>query len=104
MDGKSVPQTVRGDRLGQAGEVVRFRTGLSHRIPGDRLDGAIAGEEPRLWLPYLPIITEDLQQLGRQHHVAILLALALLDADDHSPAVDDRGLQMNRLRDTQAGG
>lgn len=104
MDGEGVPQTVRRDRFGQAGEVARFRAGMSHRIPGDRLAGTIAGEEPRLWPPHLPIVAQDLQELGRQHHVAVLLAFALLDADDHPLAVDARGLQLNRLRDAQAGG
>ena len=77
---------------------------MSHRIPGDRLAGTIAGEEPRLWPAHLPIVAQDLQELGRQHHVAVFLAFALLDADDHSLAVDVGGLQLNRLRDAQAGG
>lgn len=104
MDGEGVPQTVGRDRFGQAGAVARFRAGVSHGIPGDRLVGMIAGEEPRLWPARLPIVTQDLQQLGRQHHVAVLLAFALLDANDHSLAVDARGLQPNRFRDAQAGG
>src|SRR5580693_2926660 len=99
MDGESVPQTVRRDWFRQAGEVVRFRAGLSHRIPGNRLAGAFAWEEPRLWSARLPIVAQDLQELGRQHHIAVLLPFALLDADDHSPAVDVRGLQLHRFRD-----
>ena len=39
---------------------------------------------------HAPPVAQDLQQLRGEHHVAILLALALLDADDHPLAVDGR--------------
>ena len=35
-----------------------------------------------------PVIAQDSQQPGREHDVAILTALALLDANDPAPAVD----------------
>lgn len=104
MDGEGVSQTVLRDRFGQSGEVARFRAGLSYRTPGDRLVGSIAGKEPFLWSPHLPAIAQGLQELGRQHNVAVLLAFALLDANDHSLAVNARGLQLNRFPDAQAGG
>ena len=47
-------------------------------------------------------LAQDLQQFGRQHHVAILLAFALIDADDHALAVDIGGLQANGFGDAQA--
>jgi hypothetical protein len=55
--------------------------------------------------PYcVPIGDQHLQQLGRQHHVAVLPALALLDPDDHPLLVDGARHQVNRLADAQAGG
>lgn len=82
---------------------MRFRVGSSHRTPGDWLGGTMPGEST-LRSPHLPVIPQGTQQLGRQHHIAVLLAFALLDANDHSLAVDARGLQLNRFRGTQAGG
>lgn len=104
MDGEGVAKRMERNRLGQSGAVARFRAGLSHCIPGDRLAGTIAGEEPLLWPPHLPLAAQDLQELGRQHHVAVLLAFALFDAEDHSLAVDARGLHLHRFRDAQASG
>lgn len=104
MDGEGVPQAVRCHRFGQAGKIVRFRAGLPNCIPADRVAGAIARKEPRLWPPHPPIVAQDLQELGRQHHIAVLLALTLLDTDDHSLAVDIRGLQLHRFRNAQTGG
>lgn len=104
MDGEGVPQAVRCHRFGQAGKIVRFCAGLPNCIPADRVAGAIAREEPHLWPPHPPIVAQDLQELGRQHHRAVLLALTLLDTDDHSLAVDIRGLQLHRFRNAQTGG
>lgn len=49
MDGESVPQAVRCHRFGQTGKIMRFCAGLPNCIPADRVAGAIAREEPRLW-------------------------------------------------------
>src|ERR1700687_3080804 len=43
-----------------------------------------------------------IEQLRRQHHIAILAALALLHADDHALAVDVRGLERYDLGRAQA--
>ena len=87
-----------------AAAIVRLLAGMLHRSLVIGSPGTIAGEEPRLGPAHAPPVAQDLQQLGRQHHVAVLLAFALLDADDHPLAVDVGGLQMNRFRDAQAGG
>ena len=63
-----------------------------------------AWKEPVLGMHGFPIAAQDLQQLGRQHHVAILLAFALHDADDHPLAIYGCGLQSNGLRDSQPSG
>ena len=48
----------------------------------------VAGEEPVGRPGDLPVFAEQGQQPRREHHVAVLAALALADADDHALAVD----------------
>ena len=50
-----------------------------------------------------PVVTQDSQQPGREHDVAILAALALVDANDLTLAVDVGRSQADRLRHAQAG-
>ena len=45
--------------------------------------------------------TQDLEQRRGEHHVAILLPLALLDAEDHLLAVDRGNRQVHGFRDAQ---
>ena len=40
------------------------------------------------WDGGAPVVTQDSQQSGRKHDVAVLAALALVDANDLTPAVD----------------
>ena len=50
-----------------------------------------------------PVVAEHLQQPGREHDVAVLAALALLNADHHAGAVDVGRAQADGFRDAQAG-
>ena len=59
-------------------------------------------KQPALRLPHAPPVAQQFEQLWRQHHVAILAALALLDADHHALAVDVRGLERHHLGRAQA--
>lgn len=99
MDSERVSQTMGRDGLGQSGETSRLLAGMPHGIPGDRLTGMIARKEPLLWPARLPVAAQGVQQLGREHHVAVFLPFALLHANHHSLTVDGRGLQVNRFRD-----
>ena len=51
-----------------------------------------------------PVVTEQDQQPGREHDVAILGSLGLTDADDHALAIDVVDAQAQDLGDPQAGG
>ena len=104
MDCEGMPQAMRRDGLGESGETVRLLTGVPNRIPGDRLASTIAREEPILRPRRPPIVAQNRQQRGREHHVTIFLPFALLHANDHSSAVDSRRRQMNRFRDAKACG
>jgi len=72
MDREGMPQAMRRDELRQSGETKRFLAGLAHGAAGDRLAGTIAREEPLPWPHRPPIAAQDLQQRGREHHVAVL--------------------------------
>ena len=50
-----------------------------------------------------PPSAECLEQARREHGIAILLTLALLDAKDHALAVDVTDLEVNHFADPQAG-
>src|SRR5215469_6576614 len=94
MGGKAVPQRVNTDTLGNAGALGCHANEPVELAPTDVLS-PVAGEQPRLagMHPSLlargaPPFTQYIEQVGRENDVAILLALALLDPDDHSVAVD----------------
>ena len=105
MDRECVAQRMRRDRLGDAGSAdapfgrpastASLVIGFSGRSPGNSHSSGSHGAPP---------VAQRLQQLGREHDVAVLLALALLDTHHHALAVDLAGLQANGLGDAQAGG
>ena len=64
--------------------------------------GIAAGKQPVLGPGQAPVGAQDAQQLRREHDVAVLAALALLDADHHAAAVDVGDLEADRLRGAQA--
>ena len=79
---------MRRDRLGQAC--------CSSRLPADGVDGVprhvrvfrVTREEPVSWSICLPVVAQEVEQFGREHHEAILPAFTLADADEHSLAID----------------
>src|SRR6266705_2716296 len=103
MHSEGVPQTVRGSRFGNGTTAAGLLTRLLHGILADVPARNAAWKEPRLGLFYSPPLTQDFQQLRRQHHVAILLTFTLIDANHHPRAVNVRYGESNRFRDAQAG-
>jgi hypothetical protein len=75
---------------------------LLHGILADVLARDVTRKEPLLGPFHSPPVTQDFQQLRRQHHVAILLTLALIDANHHPRAVNVPYGEANRFRDAQA--
>ncbi len=51
---------------------------------------------------YSPPVAQDVQQLRREHDVAILLPFALFDPDDHPFAINVGDFQSDGLGDSQA--
>src|SRR3954462_8496876 len=77
---------------------------LLHGIGADVLTRDIARKEPWLGSRQAPPITQDFEQSPGQHHVPILVALSLLDANHHPRTIDVRCGEANGFRDSQARG
>src|ERR1700722_13982898 len=78
---------------------------LARRLDGKPADVAadwIAREEPPFGLVYWPPGAEDVEELWREHDIAIFLSFTLSDSDDHALTVDIGDLQADRLRDAQS--
>ena len=63
-----------------------------------------AGKQPALRAGEPPVAAQNPQQLRRQHDIAVLAALALLDPDHHPTAVNVGDLEHHHFRHAQAGG
>src|SRR6516225_4407647 len=84
----------------------RQRT-LTDQLDGasaDRLIGLPSGEEIGAGPVSRPVLTEDHQQPWREHHVAVLVPLALTDVDDHAGAVDILDPEVGYLGEPQPAG
>src|SRR5246500_5163816 len=110
MRGKAVPQGMNADALGDAG-TRRCQANDPMHLARTHVLPAVAGKQPGLSgrHPSLlerngPPLAQYLEQDGRENDVAILLALALLDPDDHSVTIDIGELERYDLRGSQAGG
>ena len=79
VHGEGVPHGMRGDRFGNLAQTVGFLALALDCGPGDVLARHIAGKEPVRRPFHSPPLSQDLQQLWGEHHVAILHSFALLD-------------------------
>src|ERR1700758_4717218 len=110
MGGEAVSQCMNPDTLGDAG-TPRCQATDPMQLACTRMLPAVAGEQPGLTgrHPALlarnaPPFVQYLEQDGRENDVPILLALALLDPDEHSVTIDIGELERYDLRGSQAGG
>src|ERR1700732_2217803 len=69
-----------------------------------RLPGSTPGDRPSLRTSRAVVVSEDVRQPGREHHVAVFPPFALFHADGHALAVDRGGRQADRLRNPQTCG
>src|SRR6201984_1317109 len=110
MGGEAVPQRMNADTLGDAG-TPRCQANDPMQMARTRMLPAVAGEQPGLARRHpalrsrnAPPFVQYLEQDGLENDVPILLALALLDADDHPVTIDIGELERYDLRGSQAGG
>ena len=103
MGGEAVPQDVHRDLLADARRGAGRPAG---RVQHRRLDRPACfppREQPVCRAGKPPIGPQDAEQLRGEHDVALLAALAVLDVDQHAPAVDVAHPEAGHLRDAQPG-
>src|SRR6516165_340679 len=99
MRSKAVPQGMNPDAFGDAGTprcqsddaVELARTRVLPAVTGE--EPGLAGIHPSLLARGAPPFSQQLEKVGREHDIPILLALALLDPDDHALTIDIGELQ-----------
>ena len=104
MRGKAVPQRMNADTLGDAGTprcqandpVELARTGMLPSVAGKQ--PGLTGRHPALLARDAPPFMQYLKKDGRENDVSILLALALLDPDEHPVTIDIGELERYDLR------
>src|SRR6201998_742125 len=110
MGGEAVAQRMNADTLGDAG-TPRCQANDPMQLAGSPVSPAVAGKQPGLTGRHPALLARNappfmqyLEQDGRENAVAILLALALLDPDDHPVTIDIGELERYALRGSQTGG
>ena len=91
------------DRFGNTATSTRLLARPLYGTPADGFAGLVAREEPFLGAIHSPPFAQDLQQLWREHDIAIYAPFALVDSDNHSFAIDIGDFQANSFRDAQPG-
>src|SRR5271170_2226543 len=110
MRGETMSQSVRMDvPVVEAGAFGGDLAGRPENLGGDRVTcrvPAVAGKEPLLRLApeSAPVSAQCLEQLGAEHDIAVLAALALPDMNHHPLAVDVAHLQVGCFCAACAGG
>jgi hypothetical protein len=92
---------MRRDWPSNAGSLTGFSTGVLDGKPRDRLTGPVAGKQPLSRVSTPPVVAENVQEPGRQHHVTIFAPFARLHTDDHPLAIDGGWPQSDRLGNAQ---
>ena len=99
---KAVAQRMRGHTLGNLGHVGRGVAGAGELACRHRGDRVLAGEQPALRpCNAIPVAQKPEQHRGK-HRMAILAALALLDAQHHAFGIDIGYLQRDDLGHPQS--
>src|SRR6185437_13887799 len=79
MRGKAIPQRVQGYRLVDLGHQRRGMAGAVELACRERVDPVLPGKQPALWPRFLPPGPQQIEEIPREHDIAVLVALALLD-------------------------
>src|SRR5499427_6822602 len=110
MRGEAVPQCMNADPLGDAGTpgcqandpMQLARTRMLPAVAGKQPE--LTGRHPSLLARYAPPFAQQLEKVGRENDIPILLALPLFDPDDHPATIDIGELERYDLGGSQAGG
>src|SRR5262245_17023229 len=75
---------------------------IGDRLTAERVVRDLTREHPMLGPYFAPIASQQIQQLGGQLHIPVLMTFTLLDPNHHALAVNVRCPQMNSLTDAHA--
>src|SRR5262245_59136312 len=100
MGGEAVAERVWRHILLDPGRLCGGTAGAIELACGHRLGRIAAGKQPALRPCRPPPGAQQFEQAGREHHIAILMAFALLHTDDHPLAVDVTDLERNDFGST----
>src|SRR5271165_7622285 len=110
MGREGMAKRMKGERLAQPGGFRGLLEQSAELARGHWLMIATAGKQPALFRrnagvmlgrPRLPPLPQQVEDLGRQHHVSVLAAFRLHDADDHLLTVDVARPQSRHLAGPQ---
>ncbi len=93
VGGKAVPKRMHRHVLGETGCLARSVTRHCEHFWIDMTARITTGKQPNTRAGPQPIGAQNLQQLFRQHGLALFAALPVLDPDQHALAVDVAGLE-----------
>src|SRR6478752_1213717 len=111
MGGKGVSKRMERYALADSGRIGRFMEQAVELAGCHRLIGPLAWKQPSLLHgscgietppARLPPLPQQVERVGRQHDIAVLAALGLLDPDDLLRAVDVLDLQPDHFAGAQA--
>src|SRR5450755_4510709 len=88
MSGEAVPQGVERYALVDIGPLGCGMACAVELACGQRVQPVLARKQPALWPRQLPPGPQQIEQMRRQHDIAILAAFTLLDPDHHALTVD----------------
>ncbi len=88
MGGEGVPQRMERDPLVERRRRRGDMAGPVELAGGERLGRIAAREQPATEPGLPPPLPQQVQQIGREHDVAVLAALALLDPNQHAGGID----------------
>jgi hypothetical protein len=95
VGGEGVAQRARRERLRDAGLAAGGAKGALDAGGGDRLAGALALQQIVQRAVAFPARAQLLEQPLGEYHLAVLLALAALDPDDHALGIDVARLEVH---------
>src|ERR1700704_4393021 len=101
VGGEAVPQGVERHALVDLGPLGCGMAGTIELARRHRLHAVAPWKQPALRSCHLPPGAQQIEQMRRQHHVAVFTALALLDANEHAFAVDVADLERDHLGGAQ---
>jgi hypothetical protein len=99
--GEAVSERVWGNPIGQPSQLGGHVADAIELARRHRVDAVAAGEHPHLGMCDAPPVAQQLQQLWRQHGMAILAAFALLHPDHHALGINVADLQRDQLHGAQ---